>query len=763
MAKSGGHASCMGTTIGGYEVLSHIGRGAMGVVYLARDVKLNRRAALKVLLGSLARNPAAIKRFHLEAQAAAPLRHPNIVRIYAAGVDDGIPYIAMEYVEGEPLDRFLRRKGPIKWQNALYIAQQVAEALDCAHRSGVIHRDIKPANIMLDRQGRVRLTDFGIAHVKQPGGTLPEDTGSFATPQYMAPEQCRGHALYPTSDLFALGVTLYHMLTGEMPFHGESAPALIKSITNDEPPRVNRLVPDIPDDVARLVAHLLAKQPEERPESAQAVCERIADVQLHKGGTSAMPEALTSFIKEQAQPRTVEHDQPTPKPKRRSGAVRLEEAARRVPNRFVRTAGAGAALLVVLTVVAAFSSYSFATRGAAWPGPAPQLDAVRFKRQFDPPVLTASLNGDAFAWDEIAWVGAEPVLLARAGGRQGALTQGLHGVVAMEPAALRASALISPRGGGGAAPDASLRAASLVVPVTPPESPFHHALILEHQDGSNSIVAVAQKWNEAGPRPQVLGQIAVPAEAHAIERLWRPAGAVPAVPSPDGYTVCLVKRERTGGEYLIQRDVRRQPLDALGERLTGAGTPFVPNSIRYSHDGQDLVYIREKAGAERELWAVQPAAGRMDGVPLMVGPIGDAAAFDPAGRRVAISRYRADGDADIYLLRISSNPEAVNIGAGLVCAESWAPSGGFLVVAARPEVVEEDISQGPAAPYQLYAVQTAPPYTRTRLTNVPGGVRPVVAVSRDGAWAAAVADVAVPATLVFVSLGDARPAAAGGR
>jgi serine/threonine-protein kinase len=154
--------SLIGTQLGAYEVEALIGRGAMGSVYLARDIKLRRHVALKVLLGSLARTPSIVKQFRAEAQAAAPLNHPNIVRIYSAGMESGTPYIAMEFVDGEPLDRFLGRHGKISWDVALHVGAQVAAALDCAHQHGIVHRDVKPSNILVDRKG-------GVRKARQPG------------------------------------------------------------------------------------------------------------------------------------------------------------------------------------------------------------------------------------------------------------------------------------------------------------------------------------------------------------------------------------------------------------------------------------------------------------------------------------------------------------------------------------------------------------------------------------------------------------------
>ena len=260
VSQQSGHASLIGSTFGGYEVQALVGRGAMGTVYLARDVALGRSVALKVLLGSLARNPAMVRSFYREAQAAAPLRHPRIVRVYAAGIEGGTPFIAMEYVPGEPLDRFLRRKGQISWQAALYVGGQVAEALQCAHDAGIVHRDIKPANILLDRQGRVRLTDFGIARVctLEQHGSDPKIIG---TPRYMSLEQCAGEEVTQKTDLYSLGVTMYQMISGKLPFQADSPQVLMRLIASEPAPRLNRVMPDVPDDVARLVAHLLEKDP----------------------------------------------------------------------------------------------------------------------------------------------------------------------------------------------------------------------------------------------------------------------------------------------------------------------------------------------------------------------------------------------------------------------------------------------------------------------------------------------------------------------
>ena len=289
----------IGTTFGDHEVLGLIGQGATGAVYLARDKRLNRYVALKTLRPSLARDAAVVKRFHREAQVAAPLKHPNIMRVYSAGAQDGAPYIVMKFVNGEPLDRFLARRGRISWQSALHVAGQIAAALECAHGHGVIHRDVKPGNMILDRHGNVRLTDFGIANAAGDEGSALKTGWFVGTPQFMSPEQCAGRELAASTDLFSLGVMVYQMIAGHLPFEAESPVELIKLISTEDPPRLNKIVEDVPDDVARFVAHLLEKQPENRPENARAVLKTVDRIQRQKGGCSAWPMALSTFVREQ--------------------------------------------------------------------------------------------------------------------------------------------------------------------------------------------------------------------------------------------------------------------------------------------------------------------------------------------------------------------------------------------------------------------------------------------------------------------------------
>src|SRR5215216_4937284 len=208
-----------------YELQQKIGEGGMARVYQGRDMRLNRQVAVKVLHSHYATDAGFLQRFHHEAQAAANLRHPNIVDVYDVGQDGDIHYIVMEYVEGSDLKGAIARNVPLPIEQAVPIAEAVARALEAAHRIGLVHRDIKPQNIIVGPQGQVKITDFGIA--KSSLSTALTETGvTFGTADYISPEQARGQPATPRSDIYSLGVTLYETLTGRLPFGGDSSIAV---------------------------------------------------------------------------------------------------------------------------------------------------------------------------------------------------------------------------------------------------------------------------------------------------------------------------------------------------------------------------------------------------------------------------------------------------------------------------------------------------------------------------------------------------------
>ena len=257
------------TAIGRYEIESLIGRGAMGVVYLARDPQLGRRVALKTYAVPAGISEAAVEQFEVrllrEAHAAAALSHPNIVTVHDAGVDAarGIPYIVMEFVPGRSLKEILDGAHRLAPDVALRFGVALADALDAAHRAGIIHRDIKPANILVrDTDGIVKITDFGVARLS--ASELTRTGALVGSPAYMSPEQIRGAPVDARSDLFSLGVVLYEALTAKRPFGGEDLPSVAYSVAHQVPLPVGKQIRGLPRELDDFFERALAKNPEER-------------------------------------------------------------------------------------------------------------------------------------------------------------------------------------------------------------------------------------------------------------------------------------------------------------------------------------------------------------------------------------------------------------------------------------------------------------------------------------------------------------------
>ena len=267
----------VGQTISHFEILEKLGEGGMGVVYCARDLKLDRLVALKLLPPDQMANPRRRARFAGEAKAASALNHPNIVTIYEIETVDGIDYIAMEYVQGATLYELIR--GPrVELAAVLDYAAQIASALSAAHAAGIVHRDIKPGNIMVTKSGAIKLLDFGLAQIEDsnvdpdaPTSTMPFLTRPgtvMGTIAYMSPEQAQGGGVGPRSDIFSLGVVLYQVLTGTLPFHAGSQIALLYEIVHTPAPPLSKIRPDLPPVVAAIVEKSLEKDPERRYQHA---------------------------------------------------------------------------------------------------------------------------------------------------------------------------------------------------------------------------------------------------------------------------------------------------------------------------------------------------------------------------------------------------------------------------------------------------------------------------------------------------------------
>ncbi|HPR65069.1 MAG TPA: protein kinase [Thermoanaerobaculia bacterium] len=263
-------------TIGHYVIDSQIGRGGMGVVFKAHEPSLNRTVAVKLLGEHLAKDMEFVKRFQREAQSAAALNHPNIVQIYTFGEEDGHYYFAMEYVDGVSVQDMIKSNGRLDPDQAAHIIMQAAQGLAAAHDMAMIHRDIKPANLMVNRQGVVKITDFGIALCTTDQTRLTSSGMLMGTPGYLSPEQCLGKDVDARTDIYALGVSLYEMLTGQVPFNANSPAALIREIVDGRPQDLSLLAPDLPHELRRVVELMMDKDPDQRYQSCHEIAADLA-------------------------------------------------------------------------------------------------------------------------------------------------------------------------------------------------------------------------------------------------------------------------------------------------------------------------------------------------------------------------------------------------------------------------------------------------------------------------------------------------------
>jgi serine/threonine-protein kinase len=260
--------------VSGYEILGELGRGGMGVVYKARQKKLNRLVALKMVLSGGHASPDALARFLVEAQAVAALQHPNIVQIYEVGEHDSLPHFSLEFVDGAPLDRALAGK-PQKPVDAARLVETLSRAMQFAHDHSILHRDLKPANVLLTSDGVPKITDFGLAKKLEGDSSQTKDGSIMGTPSYMAPEQARGELknLGPSADIYSLGAMLYEMLVGRPPFLGSSPFDTIMQVIKEEPVPPSRLMGKLPVDIETICLKCLQKEPSKRYASADLLAE----------------------------------------------------------------------------------------------------------------------------------------------------------------------------------------------------------------------------------------------------------------------------------------------------------------------------------------------------------------------------------------------------------------------------------------------------------------------------------------------------------
>lgn len=259
---------------GRYHIIGSIGSGGMANVYLAHDLILDRDVAVKVLRFDFQNDQAAIRRFQREALAATELVHPNIVSVYDVGEEDGLQYLVMEYVKGMDLKRYIQTHFPIPYSTVVDITQQILSAVAMAHEHRIIHRDLKPQNILIDEHGTVKITDFGIA-IALSETSITQTNTMLGSVHYLSPEQARGSMATNQSDIYAVGIILYEMLTGNVPFDGESAVTIALKHFQEEIPSVKMFDPGIPQSLENVVRHATAKDPSDRYKTANEMAEDL--------------------------------------------------------------------------------------------------------------------------------------------------------------------------------------------------------------------------------------------------------------------------------------------------------------------------------------------------------------------------------------------------------------------------------------------------------------------------------------------------------
>lgn len=274
------------TRIGNYEVLRQIGSGGMGSVYLGRDPELDRQVAIKVIREEV-HDQEVLDRFFREARAAAALRHPNIITIYASGQQDHQPYMAMEFVDGDSLAEIIKQRRNVPLSDKISYLEQICSGLQFAHKAGIVHRDIKPANVMVDREGVVRILDFGIARIE--GSAMTQDGALIGSLNYMSPEQMLGRPVDHRSDIFSVGSVAYELLCYQQAFKGGLNDGLLHRLPHEDPTALTELYPGLPAAIERVVMRALEKTPEKRFQNLAEMRTAIMEAQAGRLGLPASP------------------------------------------------------------------------------------------------------------------------------------------------------------------------------------------------------------------------------------------------------------------------------------------------------------------------------------------------------------------------------------------------------------------------------------------------------------------------------------------
>ncbi len=689
---------------GGYEILETTGSGGMGVVYRAVDLTLGRTVALKILRDEFRAQPQIIARFKQEAKAFAQLDHPNIVRVYSVGTVGRIPYIAMEFIEGVSLSDMLTANGPMPWREALEIGAQVAAALACAHDAMIIHRDIKPANIIIDRTGKAHVTDFGIAKILNASSQLTQDGMRLGTPQYMCPERCRNKEVSPASDIYSLGVLLFQCISGRLPFEAANPVELVQKIAHMPPARLRTYAPDVPDSVERLIAHMIEKNPLDRPKNARALqhaIERVLQGLPLDEQADQMSNAIAAF--RSSLPHTPAH------------ALRRETTTEMRPrtkilnrlrrrwfelSKAVRLAVAGVTLLLIVVsatmLLKPVAEHMIAARSGLIPDLKAAQDASRWFHA--PPVArfkeeTAAVSVAHFSLPdfEVAgmyWAGGFADAVIEFTGLPNTPRQGQRMIAVTNPSVQDAAVMLAPL------PDGHVASFRLLA-------------------GGAAGNGEPGAYLATGSRTLFLGLTGGTMRTVADY----PAAALAA--SPKGDEMMLVRRLEAH-HWVIETTA----LEGISKNTELVAHTSSIRQVALRADGSAVVYLCGESHGRKELRLGEIHGRRMESRILLDGDIQMAQSpFHPDGQSLLCAVQSVDGPRMIRQINLADGATLAALGPGEEAV--WRPQGDYCVAPALDH----------ANRLQVWAMDAVPPHARKQLTFLDSGVRQGLILSEDGHYA----------------------------
>ncbi len=714
---------------GVYDILETVGQGGMGVVYRAQDTALDRIVALKVLKEDLRQSKQIAARFQREAEAIASLNHPNIVHIYSVGAVGRIPYIAMEFITGAPLSAVMKRTKSIPWKRALHIAEQVAEALACAHDSHIIHRDIKPGNILIGANDRAYVTDFGIAKVLTAETQLTVEGSRLGTPHYMSPERCSKGDITPSSDLYSLGVVLFQLLSGKLPYEANSPVDLIRKIVTSPPARLSEVAPDLPEDVERLVAYLIEKKPADRPKNAADVarmCRRVIEGEPLFDDDSVAA-SLKDFRETLPTPSTTSTHIDSALGEARGLLSRAGHAWRGVPAA-AKLWGAGIVVIALMaglgqwTVQKSYGGYALATvkhwdqSTLAWSA----MTAPAEWSQETEGVTLGRLQFPDFGIARIATTGVNQfvVELEQASVRALVLVDGPapNARVALAPAGDKSTSVQYLVGGGGTFENAVYYAA-------------------DARRASGNIAPAVLRMDSA------LNDNASGKALFFIDDLQKAAGApiadvVQVAANSDGATYAVaVRAQGVPGVHAVLVQTNGGAIPAVTPLVLGASEI---SAMLYGDNGD--LYIAQHAASG---WTVTRfRAGAAARKPDMMLDVADRGAIAQVSSTGALVQMAEAGGGSAFEWRAYEASEPWTIGSGKTAA--------VLPDGATALVTEVDRRGN----LQLWRVSQSAPEDREQLTFLDGGIAPGFSLSNDGRYVLCIAASGELPSLVLVSLGS---------